>query len=338
MLEQLINRDLAYQGASDLDAQFIGTKGQVAQEALAFVSRDASASDEELQTYYDANTDSFTVPASAVVTRVDFSSEAAASSFRDALLNGTAVQDAADAASGTVQDLGTVRRGALQPELDSALFDTEAFTALPNSPEAVSDVLVLSEPVEPDPSGAGTGGAETGGADTGGSTTGGVETGGAGTGGADTGKVVDETGGAATGGDGAATVQAATRDIYVVLVAERTPERVRPLSEVRAQVEDAVLQTKRAELQDTWLTGLREKIGVENLLAAASPADSFTTAPAETGGAIPADTGGNGVIAAPADTSVDTGGAGSGGVERGGATIPTDESGGAANPTEPPTP
>ncbi|CAN5899218.1 hypothetical protein BH24DEI2_BH24DEI2_01830 [soil metagenome] len=263
VLEQLINRDLAYQGAAALDAQFIGSKGQVAQQALAYVSRDATASDEELQKYYDANQDRFTVPTSAVTTRADFDTEAAATDFRTALLAGTALQEAADASVGTVQDLGTVRQGSLQPDLDSALFSTDAFTDLPDSPEAISDILVLSEPVAPDLAGAETGGAETGGA---------------------------ETGGAETGGDGGVTTEeAATRDVYVVLVAERTSARVRPLTEVRAQVENAVLEGKRADLQETWLTGLREKIGVENLLAAANPADAFTTTPlntgAETGGA-----------------------------------------------------
>lgn len=275
VLEQLINRELAYQGASELDAQFIGSEGQVAQEALAYVSRDATASEEELQEYYDANRESFTVPATAVVTRADFDSEAAASEFRSALLNGDPVQEAAEASGGSVQDLGTVRPGSLQPELDSALFNTDAFTPLPNSQEAVSDILVLSEPIEP-------GGAETGGAETGG-----AETGGAVEDSAEEAAAEAETGG--TGGETAAaegvTNEAATRNVYVVLVAERTPERVRPLAEVRAQVENAVLQSKRAELQEAWLAGLREEIGVENLLTAASPADSFTTEPADTGGA-----------------------------------------------------
>lgn len=277
VLEQLINRELAYQGAGELDAQFIGSEGQVAQEALAYVSRDATASEEELQEFYDANRESFTVPATAVVTRADFDSEAAASEFRSALLNGEPVQEAAEASGGSVQDLGTVRPGTLQPELDSALFNTDAFTPLPDSQEAVSDILVLSEPIEP-------GGAETGGAETGGAETGGAVEDSAGEAAAEA-----ETGG--TGGEDetsaaeGVTDETATRDVYVVLVAERTPERVRPLAEVRAQVENAVLQSKRAELQEAWLAGLREEIGVENLLAAASPDDSFTTEPADTGGA-----------------------------------------------------
>ncbi len=303
VLEQLINRDLAYQGADTLDAQFIGSKGQVAQEALAFVSRDAAASDEELQTYYDANQDSFTVPASAVVTRTDFASETAASDFRNALLAGGDLQDAANAAGGTVQDLGTVRQGALQPELDSVLFETDAFTPLPNSVEAVSDVLVLNEPAEPDPVGAETGGSDTGGAETGGTETGGTETSSA-----DASVTTDETIDAETADAEAATeaetggaTETTTQDVYVVLVAERTPARVRPLSEVRAQVESAVLQTKRAELQETWLTGLREEIGVENLLAAANPGDGFTTAPLDTG----SETGGAPLEEAPADTGAE---------------------------------
>ena len=293
VLEQLINRDLAYQGADTLDAQFIGSKGQVAQEALAFVSRDAAASDEELQTYYDANQDSFTVPASAVVTRTDFTAETAASDFRNALLAGGDLQDAANAAGGTVQDLGTVRQGALQPELDGVLFNTDAFTPLPDSVEAVSDILVLSEPAEPDPVGA-----ETGGSDTGGAETGGTETSGA-----DASVTTDETAAAeaTTEAETGGAAETATQDVYVVLTAERTPARVRPLSEVRAQVESAVLQTKRAELQETWLTGLREEIGVENLLAAANPGDGFTTAPLDTG----SETGGATLKEAPATTGAE---------------------------------
>ena len=278
-LDQLINRDLANQGAQRLDATFIGTEGQVAQNALTFVSRDATASEEELQEYYDDNTQRFTVPARALVTRVNFDSQDAATAFRSALLEGTELQAAAEEQGGTVVDLGTVGPATLQPELDTVLFGTDAFTELPESSEEVSDVLVLSEPVEAETGGAETGGVETGGAETGGLEAGGadleVETGGAETGGAE---VEASTIGAETGG------AEETREVYVVLVAERTPERVRPFEEVRAQVEEAVLQGKRAELQEVWLEGLREDIPVENLLAQAEPDFETTPLPGETGG------------------------------------------------------
>ena len=50
---------------------------------------------------------------------------------------------------------------------------------------------------------------------------------------------------------------------FVVLIAQRTPERIRPLSEVRADVEAAVLAQERQDLQRAWLTGLR---GVSHLV------------------------------------------------------------------------
>ncbi len=60
-----------------------------------------------------------------------------------------------------------------------------------------------------------------------------------------------------------------TIDRFVILLADRTPERTRPLDEVRAQVESSVLAQERAELRNVWINGLRERIPViENLLAA----------------------------------------------------------------------
>ena len=49
-----------------------------------------------------------------------------------------------------------------------------------------------------------------------------------------------------------------------MLVAARTPPRVPPLSEVRAQVEQAASQQQQNEARTTWLEGLREEIPVEN--------------------------------------------------------------------------
>lgn len=273
VLEQLIDRELAYQGAQDLDATFFGSKGQIAQQALAYVSRDAVASDEELQQYYEANLESYTIPASAVATRVDFDSQDAASAFRQALLDGEELQAAADASGGTVQELGTVNPGSLQSELDTALFETDGFEALPSG-EEVSDVLVLSEevPAEPeatsDPADQAPSDAET--ADAAAD----VETDTAADAGADAADeaAADAPAGSAADGADSAEPATTTRETYVVLVATRTPERVRSFDEVRAQVENAVLQSKRSELQSAWLDGLRERIPVENLLAQASAA------------------------------------------------------------------
>ena len=371
-LDQLINRDLAYQGAQQLDATFIGTEGQVAQSALTYVSRDATASEEELQEYYDDNTQQFTVPARALVTRINFDAQDAATAFRSAVLEGTELQAAAEEQGGTVVDLGTVGPATLQPELDTALFGTDAFTELPESSEEVSDVLVLSEPVEAETGGTETGGLETGGTETSGveaevetdAETGGVdleaaETGGDETDGDETDGVTaetetggaefsTETGGAETGGEtGGAEVE--TREVYVVLVAERTPERVRPFEEVQVQVEETVLQGKRAELQETWLEGLREDIPVENLLAQAEPDFETTPLPGETGGVGTGgvetgglETGGletGGLETGGAENSAETGAAETGGVETGAAASETepvqaDETGGAADGAE----
>ncbi len=52
----------------------------------------------------------------------------------------------------------------------------------------------------------------------------------------------------------------------MVLVAERTPERVRPLEDVRAQVESAVRAQNRQKAQDDWLASLRDQIEVHDFL------------------------------------------------------------------------
>ena len=283
ILEQLISQKLAYQGAQELDATFIGPEAQVAQNALNYVSRDAVATDEDLNEYYEANQASFTVPAQAVVTRVNFANEDDAGSFRTALLDGEDLEAAAEQVGSDVIDLGTVRPGTLQPEIDTALFDTEAFSSLPDSEEEISDILVISEPVE---EAAEETSDETVEAEEGDDIEAATEE--AGDESAETAETEatdeteesaeapeDESGEAASESEPEEIV---TEDVYVVLVAERTPERVRSFDEVRAQVEDAVLQSKRNELQTAWLDGLREDIPVENLLATTDNA-SFETTP-----------------------------------------------------------
>ena len=258
VLEQIIERELADQGAAALDANFIGPPAGVAQSALGFVSRDAEATDTQIREYYDANQGRFTEGAVAVATRVNFSDEAAAGSFRQALLNNenvdrAAINVAADAAGGEVINLGPVAPGETQEVVDQALFNFESgdFAALNAASEVeVSGVLTLTQPAD-----AQTGGSETGGAETGG----------------DTGD--SETGGA--GGPNAAQT-------YVVLVATRIPERVRPLEEVRNQAREAVLANNREALRQAWLSGLREEITVENLLV---PAQGEATGGAEEGAA-----------------------------------------------------
>jgi len=53
---------------------------------------------------------------------------------------------------------------------------------------------------------------------------------------------------------------------YVVLLAQRTPERLRPLVEVRAQIETTVVNANRAALRDAFLAEVREVVPVETLL------------------------------------------------------------------------
>ena len=252
-LAQLIDIELAYQGAQDLAPDFIGSKRLVAQQAFDWVTREADATEDEIVAYYESNPARYTVPASADATRVDFDAEVDAVAFRAALLEGQSVDDAAAAVGGEVQDLGTVAPGQLDGEIDTALFGTEAFTDLPDAAEAISDVLVLDQPVEA-PAGSEAGEADADGAS---------EPGDAG---------VDQ---AEPGTEEAQQVER----VYVVLVADRTPETVRPLSDVRDQVEQAVLTQERAELREAWLSELAEEIEVVNLEAADASGDEGAAAP-----------------------------------------------------------
>jgi parvulin-like peptidyl-prolyl isomerase len=249
-LEQLIDREVAYQGAQKIEgATFLGGKSQIAQQALQYVSRDATTTPEDLQKFYDENLESrFTVPASAVANRIDFPAQEAATAFRKAMTEGGELQATAEANGGIVADLGTVQAGSLPPELDTALFGTDAFDPLPNSEETISDILVVQEPVV-DPA-------------------------------ADT-----ATGDATADGTTAeATSEPATKDVYVVLVGTRTPEEVRPFEDVKTQVEQEVLGQKRSELQKAWLDEVKKTVPVENLLPKETPpatdaAPTFETTP-----------------------------------------------------------
>jgi parvulin-like peptidyl-prolyl isomerase len=238
ILERLIDRKLAYLGAKNLDAEFVGTEGQVAEQALAFVSRDAEVDEAEVAEYYAANQRRFTVPAEADVTRVTFDSQEAAESFRSLVLSGVQPAAAAEETSGSLDDLGVVREGQIAEALDRALFGTEAFEPLPEGEREVSDVLVVQgeateEGAEPAQEGALEGDGSEGESDAG------------------------------------AEADRRSEESFVVLVAARTPESVRALEEVRGQVEEAVLQAERAELSQQWLDRLREEIEVVNLLAQA---------------------------------------------------------------------
>lgn len=246
VLNQLIDMEVAYQGAAALDVPLVGTRSGIAQAALNYVSRDAVADEAEIEKYYSDNEALYTMPAEATVTRVDFTDQRAAADFRDLLLAGRDVAAANEAAAGSVSELGRVKPGDLPAELDTALFNTNAFDALPGGSLSVSDVLVLQEPVEPDtttesPADDANAAAEVASSEAAEGTT----------------STED------LAGDGEpAEAPAATRDTYVVLVADRVPARVRSLADVRAQVEQAVLSQKRQAQRNSWLAEERAQVTV----------------------------------------------------------------------------
>lgn len=240
ILENMIDQKLAYLGASELEGDFVGGEGQVAQQALAFVSRDATIDEGEVAEYYEANRRRFTVPAEANVTRVEFSDQEAAQEFRAALLNGEDAEAAAEASGGEVSNVGKVREGQLEEALDRALFATDAFEELPGGEREVSDVLVVRSAVE-QPEGE---------------------------------EQQSEGEEEAEGGvEEAEAQQPQLEETFVVLLAKRTPERMRSLEEVRPQVEQAVLAAEKSELEQQWLSSLREEIEVQNLLGESEAAD-----------------------------------------------------------------
>ncbi len=230
ILDQLIDQELAYQGAGELDVPFVGPRRFVAQNALEYVARDVSVGEDEIEAYYQANIQAYTVPASASVSRVDFDDVESAEDFRAALLAGEPVQEAVEETGGSLTSLGTVRPGQLQPDLDTALFATEAFEPLERGGE-VSDVLVLLSQPETLPE-----------------------------------ELEDQ-------GEEAGAIEQEQQ--IVVLVADRTPERVRPLSEVHSQVENAILSERRAQVRSDWLAELREEIQVVNHVEADLDGDAF---------------------------------------------------------------
>jgi parvulin-like peptidyl-prolyl isomerase len=221
ILDQLIDQELAYQGSDRLGVPFVGPRRFVAQNALEYVARDVSVSEEEIEAFYQENLQAYTVAASAAVSRVDFADVDAAEGFRVAVLDGSPVEEALAAFGGTLASLGTVRPGQLEPDLDTAVFATDAFDPLAEGGE-ISDVLVLMTQPETLP------------------------------------EELEDAGEEA---------EPAQEVDVVVLLADRTPERVRPLAEVRSQVENAILSERRAEERTAWLEELRASIPVVNHLA-----------------------------------------------------------------------
>lgn len=257
VLTQLIDDQLAVQGARTLDGSFTGPDSAVAQSALGYVSRNVTANDQQVRSFYEENQANYTEQPSALTTRVNFSDAASARAFRQALtnaetINAESIGIAADAARGSAEELGDVAPGSQPEEIGTVLFDFEqGMTALGESGFDISRVLTLDVPAEGASGGAASGGAASGGATT------------------------------------------ATQEQFVVLVAARTPERVRPLNEVRAQVRQAALQQRQNERQQEWLDGLREEFPVENLLVSASAPTGAQSGGATSGGVESGGTAGN---------------------------------------------
>lgn len=147
MVGQLVDTELAYLGANDLDVPFIGTRNSVGVAALNYIARDVTVSEEEIEEYYDLNRASYTIPAEAVVTSVSFETEDAAEAFRNAYLAGGDVMDIAG--GGLLQEHGLVRTGDLRREWNTVVFNTDAFDFRSDTdPIGVSDIVVITEELE----------------------------------------------------------------------------------------------------------------------------------------------------------------------------------------------
>ncbi len=155
-LNQLIDQELAYQGAQELNTKFFGTKGNIAQSALAHVSKDVETSEEDLQTYYEEHEGEFTIPASALTSQVTFVNQEEAEAFREVLLVGevdfTDLESSLEEYNASFEDLGTVSLGTLEPELDTVLFEfeDESFESVLEEDWEVSEVIVVEKALEPE--------------------------------------------------------------------------------------------------------------------------------------------------------------------------------------------
>lgn len=222
-LGQLVDTELAYRGASDLDAPFVGNRNAIGIAALNYVARDVTVSDAEVEEYYTLNQSQFTIPAEAVVTSVTFEDEETATAFRAAYLEGGEVMNIAG--GGLLQEHGMVRAGQLRSEWNNVVFNTDAFDQrASNDPVAISDVIVITE--EEDSS-------------------------------------------------------------YTLLLADRLDSQVRPLADVRGQVEQSAIREAKDEVRAEWLEGLHDAYdvevfeisGIEDIF---SPQVNFTPAPLDT--------------------------------------------------------
>ena len=287
VLTQLIDAELAVQGAKTLGGTFVGPDSAVAQSALGYVSRNVTVNAAQVQSFYRENRANYTEQPSALTTRVDFPNAASARDFRQALttadtISAESINIAAEAAGGAAEDLGTVAPGGQPEEIDTVLFNFEqGMTALGQSGFDISRVLTVPVPVATESGGSASGGAASGGTVSGGTASGGTASGGA---------------------------APATQEKFVVLVAARTPERVRPLEEVRAQVRQAALRQRRNDRQQEWLDGLREQFPVENLLASAAAAAGEQSGGTVSGGAASGGTESGGAVSTTPNNTTQSGG------------------------------
>ena len=241
VLAQLVDQELALRGTDDLGVPFVGTRAFRAQSALNYVTRDVAVGDDDIEAYYGQNLASFTIPASALVQQVEVSTLEAAAAFRGGVLATGDVATTAQEVGAEVIDHGLVVPGTLPGLLDLTLFGTDAFEPLPDGPWGVSDILVLSDEVAVLPEELDVGEGE-----------------------AAEGEGVEGEEGEPAADAGAAPTRFVDR--FVLLVADRRPERVRPLEEVRAQIEATLLAQARAEAREAWVDGLRAEHEVDLLL------------------------------------------------------------------------
>lgn len=292
ILDQLIDQTAAYTGAASLDGRFFGTEAQVARQALNWVARDITLTDDEISAWYEDNIDRYTQVPQAQAVSFEFAAFDDAEAFREAVLAGTTPTDAAAELGIEPRDLGRVTPGSAETAIDAALFGTDAFSVIDASDREISDVLFIrgseeAEEAEITPE-------ETLATDT-------EEDAPA----TDVREAAAEAAAEVLGDEDSERVDGeisgdpleaeedtpATADRYVVLVAARTPERVRPLSEVEDLVRDAALAEARAEAQVEWLEEVRAGLEVETFLPEpGDPAQGIDFSPEEPLGDIVFDT------------------------------------------------
>ncbi|HWG85637.1 MAG TPA: peptidyl-prolyl cis-trans isomerase [Deinococcales bacterium] len=140
-LDSLINQQVAVKAARDSGKPFIGDRSTLLGEVQAWAARDVKVSEADARKYYQDNLASaYTTPASASVVQANFTTAAAARSFRASFLKDPKdFSKAVEAAKGTANDLGNVTAGTLDPAFSKAVFEARALTRAGDG--QVTDVL-----------------------------------------------------------------------------------------------------------------------------------------------------------------------------------------------------